>query len=444
MSRGAIVIVGGGQAGAQVADALGRLGHGGPVTLIGDEPCLPYQRPPLSKRGLVDHCDAHWLAYRPAEFYARHDVRLETGRRVVQVDRVRHRVLLDDGRELPYEGLALATGTRVRRLAVPGAESCGVHYLRTIADAEAIRAALPAARRVVIVGGGFIGLEVAAVLAEQGREVVVLEAAPRLLPRVAAPELAEFLHEQHRQHGVRIATSASVSGIEREGTARIVCTADGQRWPADLVIAGIGIVPNVEVAAQCGLDCDDGILVDDAARTSDPDIVAAGDCTRHPNTLLGRQVRLETVHNAVEQGKVAAQTLAGRPARYAQVPWVWSDQFAFRLQVAGLVDGYDHHVVRGNPARGRFSVCYFRGERLLALQAINRPAEFAAARRLLNSRMAMTPAQAADPGFDLAACAQPRRRLDFVPPFERERAAPDRMTAAAIPAAAPVSQKEFT
>lgn len=297
-----------------------------------------------------------------------------------------------------------------------------MHYLRTLADADAIKASVAGARRIVIVGGGFIGLEVAAVLAQLGLEVTVLEAAPQLLPRVVAPEVARFLLSEHESRGVRILTGVSVAAIESrtsglDGTRLAVVAADGAAYPADAVIVGIGVVPNVEIAAEASLECEDGIVVDEFARTSDAVIVAAGDCTRHPNVLVGRSVRLETVHNAVEQARAAARTLCGRPVPYQQVPWVWSDQYAFRLQVVGLIEGYDAHVVRGDPRRSGFSVCYFREGRFIGLHAVNRPAEFAAARRMLNGGFMLSMEQAADPGFDLARQALPRLRLEFARPW---------------------------
>lgn len=428
--------MGAGQSAAQFIEAARGAGHVGRLTLIGDELPLPYQRPPLSKEYLAGARSADWLSYREPHFYSRHDVATHLGRRVAAIDRARQQVQLDDGTAVEYDALCLATGTRVRRLPETVVAAGDVHYLRTIADADVLRAQLPSARRVVIVGGGFIGLEVAAVLSRLGHEVVVLEVAPRLLPRVAAPELSAFLYRQHAAHGVRIVCGASVVSIQRQrhpdkSDALLVKTANGDDWPADMVIAGIGILPNEELAAAAKLVCDDGIVVDETACTSDPNIVAAGDCTRHPNDIVGRALRLETVHNAVEQAKVAAQTLCGRVSRYAQTPWVWSDQFGFRLHVVGQIDGYDSHVIRGDPDHGKFAVCYFRQGRFIALHAVNRPAEFAAARRLLNARAELTPEQAADTDFNLAGAAQPARRLEFARPW------PTRKRSAAILAERP-------
>lgn len=420
-----IVIVGAGQAAAQLIEALRAGGHCGPITLVGDEPRLPYQRPPLSKQYLAGGCDADWLAYRPDDFYVQHGVQTRLGRRALGIDRRAQRLRLDDGAELTYDALALATGTRVRRLPFAGADAPGLHYLRTVADADAIKATVARARRVVIVGGGFIGLEVAAVLAQLGREVTVLEAAPTLLPRVVAPEVSRFLLAQHESHGVRIAAGVQVAGIETRAAgpgssgaaALAVLAADGAVFPADAVVVGVGVLPNVELAQDAGLECQDGIVVDELARTADPAIVSAGDCTRHPNALAGRSLRLETVHNAVEQAKTAAGTLCGRPVPYTQAPWVWSDQYGFRLQVVGLIEGYDAHVVRGDPTRSGFAVCYFRQGRFLGLHAVNRPAEFAAARRMLNAGVPLTAEQAADPRFELARQAQRPLRLEFTPPW---------------------------
>jgi 3-phenylpropionate/trans-cinnamate dioxygenase ferredoxin reductase subunit len=292
-----------------------------------------------------------------------------------------------------------------------------VHYLRTLDDVERIRAGLAGARRVVVIGGGFIGMEVAAVLIQRGHEVTVLEAGARILGRSVDPMTAGFLESEHARRGVRIVTGATIAAIEADGAAHAVLAADGRRWPADLIIAGVGVAPRVELAAEAGLVCDDGIVVDENALTSDPRIVAAGDCTRHPNARLGRALRLETVHNAVEQARTAAATLCGRDRPYRQVPWVWSDQFDLRFQAVGAADGSARSVVRGSIAARAFAVFMFDGERLLGVNCVNRPHDFAAARRLLNEGVALAPAAAADPGFDLRRLLGPRPRAAFEPPW---------------------------
>jgi 3-phenylpropionate/trans-cinnamate dioxygenase ferredoxin reductase subunit len=429
-----VVVIGGGQAAAQFIEALRFEGHRGAITLVSDESYLPYQRPPLSKEFLAGERTPEWLQYRPPATYAdcRVDVRL--GRRAVSIDRASRRLHLDDGSTLDYHRLALATGTRVRRLAVPGAEHPAVRYLRTLDDALAVRERLRGARRVVVIGGGFIGLETAAILAKLGRAVTVLETAPRLLPRAGGDVLGRFLLGAHERAGVRVVLGARVTAIAAHDSTRVgeyaragrggalaVKCADGVALDADLVLVGIGIVPNDELAIEAGLACDDGVLVDEHARTSDPAIVAFGDCARAPNAFLGHTVRLETVHNAVEQAKTAAATLVGRDLPYRQVPWVWSDQFGWRVQLVGDCSSADV-VLRGDPASGRYTAFHYEGDTLRGACAVNRPADFGAARRLLTLGVALARSNAAAPEFDLTRRAPARARPGFARPWPREQA----------------------
>lgn len=418
-----VVIVGGGQAAAQVADALRRRQYAGPITLVSDEPVAPYQRPPLSKQYLTGQHADDWLAYRPADFYATRSVSLRLGQRVAAVSPARKTIVLDDDDQLSYDKLVLATGARARTLDVPGDALRGVHTLRTLSDAAAIRDEVAGATNIVIIGGGFIGLEVAAVLASSGRDITVLEREPGLLPRVAAPTIAEFLRGLHARHGVRIETGITIEGIEGTGGRVSAVRAGGRSYPAQLVVVGVGAVPNTELAAAAGLECDNGIVVDEFAQTADPDILAVGDCASGPNPMGAGRIRFETVHNAVEQAKTAALTILGHRAAYRQVPWVWSDQFAHRLQKVGTVRGHDRYVVRGDPQTGRFSVLYFAAGRLLGADTVNRPREFAACRRLLADGVALTVDQAADPGTDLDALAPRPARMEFNPDWQPRRRA---------------------
>ena len=416
MSPGAhVVVVGGGQAAAQFAEALRFEGHRGPVTLVSEELSLPYQRPPLSKGFLAGQHAVDWLAYRPPDSYADNDVETLLGRTVASIDRSARAVLLKDGTRLGYDRLAIATGARVRRIAVPGSTHDVVRYLRTVEDAQAIRERLTAARRVVVIGGGFIGLEVAATLAGLGRSVTLLESAPRLLPRASGEILAGFLGAVHARAGVRILTGVRIAELRGSDTGVDVLCEDGAIHPAELVVAGVGITPVTELAAACGLACDDGILVDERAMSSDPHIVAFGDCARAPNAFLGGMARLETVHNAVEQAKTAAATLVGRDAPYRQVPWVWSDQYSYRIQMVGDCSAPEI-VLRGDVAAGRATLFHYAGAALRGACAINRPAEFGVARRLLQQAVPVSRAVAADAGFDLERLLPARRR----PGFERE------------------------
>jgi 3-phenylpropionate/trans-cinnamate dioxygenase ferredoxin reductase subunit len=395
-----LVIVGGGQAASQAVQSLRQQNYPGAITLVGEEPHPPYQRPPLSKKYLAGELARERLFLRPAAFYAEKNVTLVTGTRAEELDTGARRVRLADGRTLDYTALLLATGSRVRRLDIPGAGLEGVHYLRTIDDVDAISAELVPGARVVLVGAGYIGLEVAAVLRQKGFDVTVLEAADRVLARVVGPEVGAFYAECHAAAGVRIHCGAAVKAFQ--GTTRVsaVETTDGRSFPCDLVVAGIGVAPNVELAAAAGLHCDNGIAVDELARTSDPHVVAAGDCTSHP--LHGRRVRLESVPNAIHQARVAAATLIGAPQAYSEVPWFWSDQYDLKIQIVGLSAGYDTVVVRGDPGKRTFAAFYLRDGELIAVDAINSPKEFLAAKKLVAERARIAPEKLRDASVDLA------------------------------------------
>jgi 3-phenylpropionate/trans-cinnamate dioxygenase ferredoxin reductase subunit len=398
-----LVIVGGGQAAAQAVQSLRQQNYAGAITLVSEEPHPPYQRPPLSKKYLAGELTRERLFLRPASFYADKGVTLELGRRVEELSLGARRVRLDDGRTLSYDRLLLATGSRVRRLEVPGAALDGVHYLRTLADADAIVASLRPGARVLLVGAGYIGLEVAAVVRGRGHEVTVLEAADRVMSRTVSPEVAAFYDARHRAAGVVLHYGAAVAALHGAANVTAAETPDGRSFACDAVVVGIGIVPNVELAAAAGLPCDNGIVVDEFARTADENVVAAGDCTNHPQPLLGRRVRLESVPNAVHQGKVAAGTLAGAPAAYSEVPWFWSDQYDLKLQIVGLSSGHDEVVLRGDPATRSFAAFYLEGGRLLAVDAVNSPREFAAGKKLVAARARISREVLADPAADLAA-----------------------------------------
>jgi len=400
-----LVVVGGGQAACQAVQSL-RLGHyTGAITLVSDDAYAPYQRPPLSKKYLAGELTRERLLLRPVAFYAEKGVTLELGRRATALDLATRRVRLDDDRELNYDHLLLATGSRVRPLDVPGATLPGVHYLRTIADADRIATDLAPAARVLLIGAGYIGLEVAAVLRHRGHAVTVLEALDRVLSRVASPEISVFYDQCHRAAGVELHYGTAVKAIH--GAARVegVETADGRSFPCDVVIVGIGIVPNIELAAAAGLKCDNGIVVDEHGRTADPYVVAAGDCTNHLHPFFGRRLRLESVANAVHQAKVAAATLLGTPMPYSEVPWFWSDQYDLKLQVVGLSTGHDEIVVRGDPATRSFAAYYLGAGQLLAVDAVNSPKDFLAGKKLVAARAKPAPDVLRDPRTDVSALA---------------------------------------
>ncbi|WP_256097988.1 FAD-dependent oxidoreductase [Streptomyces sp. MnatMP-M17] len=414
---GGTLIVGASQAGLQLAVSLRQLGDTAPITLIGEEPHPPYQRPPLSKEFLAGEADLGSLAFRVPGFYESAGIDLICGERVTDVSlsataRPESAVggpagsgvaTTATGRALPFDRLALTVGSAPRRLTVPGSDLDGICVLRDRDDADRLRSRLLTASRVVVVGGGFIGLEAAAVARALGKEVTVVEAAPRLLARAVAPVLSEFYLRAHRRRGTRVLLSGAVTAFSgTDGRVTGVDLADGTRLPADLVLVGVGVVPRTELAERLGLECDSGIVVDADARTSDPAVCAAGDCTvqPHPTTGLGR-VRLESVQNAVAQATVAAATLLGRPAGPRAVPWFWSYQGDLKLQIAGLSTGYDDYVVRGEPDSERFSVLYYREDRLLAIDAVNSPADYMAVRGALTRGATVERGAAADTSASL-------------------------------------------
>ena len=401
MSDEPVIIVGGGQAAMQAADSLRREGWTGPVMLISDEAAYPYQRPPLSKQYLAGKLGGDRLLFRPVEFYAEHDIQVLLRTRVTAIDREARSVVTGDAQRHRYAKLVLATGSRVRQLPLPGADLAGVHYVRSIADADGIAAAMAAARRVVIIGGGFIGLEVAAVMRGAELPVTVVELEDRLMARAVPPVLSEYYRELHQSRGVEILTGAGVAALSGDERVEAVRLADGRELAADLVVVGIGIVPNIELAREAGLHIDNGIAVDALARTSDPDILAAGECTSFDSPLYGTRLRLESVQNAVDQARTVAATVTGQEKPYEAVPWFWSDQYDLKLQMVGLSGGHDAMVTRGDMAEGKFSLFYYRDGRLLAVDSVNRPADHMLGRKLLGARISPDPAAAADPGFDL-------------------------------------------
>lgn len=402
-----VIIIGAGLAGLSIAEALRSEGYEGLITLIGDEPCAPYHRPPLSKGLLAGETSEAQLVMRAPEAIARKNIDLVTGVRVTTIDRASRRVHLDDGRSLDYGSLALATGSRNRPLPLPGAELDGVVSLRTLIDAQRIARGLEDSQRVVVVGGGFIGLEVAAAARKKGKSVVVLEAMDRLMARVVAPLVSEFYAGLHRQHGVRVELNAKVEElVGREGRIAAVRTQEGKEYPTDLLVVGIGIIPNDELGKTGGLECSHGIVVDACGRTGDLCIVAAGDCTARRQEE-GGLLRLESVQNAVEQGKSAAAALLGKDRPFVAAPWFWSDQYDVKLQMVGLSAGYDQVVTRGSVAEQKFSAFYFRAGKLVSVDSINQPKSHMLGRKLLDKGVSPTPQQAADESFALETLLQP-------------------------------------
>lgn len=415
-SAGHIVIIGAGQAGLQTAEALRSGGFVGAITLLGDEAYGPYHRPPLSKAWLAGEMDSAQLVMRAPEMLARKNIELRTGMQVRAIDRTARLVELADGSALPYTGLVLATGATPRHLSLAGGDASGVLALRSRDDASAIAAQMAVCMEkqlpVVVIGGGFIGLEVAATARKKGLAVTVLEAAPRLLGRVLAPVLSDWYAALHRSHGVNLVLGAQIEAIETGvddsaesgagGRVTGVRLTDGTLCPAGLVVVGIGVVANDQLARDAGLDCDRGIVVDACGRTSDPSIVAAGDCTAR-RLADGSLLRLESVQNATEQGKSAAAVLLGQDRLFTATPWFWSDQYDKKLQMAGLSTGADQWAIRGDMADGSFSVYHFKGEKLLAVDSVNASRDHLQARKLLEAGVSPTPEQAGDMGFELGS-----------------------------------------
>jgi len=397
------IIIGAGQAGGEAAVALRSRGFEGRILLIGDESWPPFERPPLSKQLLAGELEVERTFIKRPDFYPAHDIELRLGCRVASIDVGAHSLTLEGGETLSWDKLLLATGARVRKLAVDGADLAGVHYLRNIDDTLGIRKVLGPDSRLVIVGGGYIGLEVAAVARKMGAEVTVLEALGRVMSRVVAPEVSAFFDRLHREHGVDIRLDTALRALEGDDSGHVaaVRTADGTRIAADQVIIGVGVIPNVELAADAGLAVDNGIKVDDYTATSAPDIFAAGDCTNHPNPIVGGRLRLESVQNAANQAQVAARNMLGEHIEYAEVPWFWSDQYGLKLQMTGISKPGDQVVIRGDMADHKFSALYLRDGVVVALNAVNNMRDFMAAKRLVAAHTRVGTAPVADAAFAL-------------------------------------------
>ncbi|KQP45635.1 pyridine nucleotide-disulfide oxidoreductase [Pseudorhodoferax sp. Leaf274] len=402
-SNGPLVIVGAGHAGAELALSARQQGWAGTITLVGEEVHLPYQRPPLSKAYLSGSADGAALELRSPEAFDKAGVTLKTGTRVLRIDRAARQLLLADGSHLAYAKLALCLGGRPRPLTapglVPGSTPPNLHCLRTRGDADGLRAQLAPGRRLVVVGGGYVGLEVAASARKLGASVVVVEGQPRVLARVTGPALSAFYEEVHRAAGVDLRTGVTVNRAEcapGSGAIEALVCSDGSVLHADLVLAGIGMLPNVELAAAAGLAVADGIVVDAFGCSSDPDIHAAGDCTNLPSALYGRRLRLESVPNALEQARAVAAALCGKPKAYDPVPWFWSDQYELKLQMVGLSHGEDQCVLRGAPGTRSFIAFYLRAGRVVAAEAVNRPQDFMVAKRLVAASAPALPQVLAD------------------------------------------------
>jgi len=397
-----VIILGTGQGGFQLAMSLREEGFTGRIVMVGDEAFIPYQRPPLSKAFLSGGTDEEGVLLRPPSYFADHNIELRASTRAVRIDRATRKLILSTGEELAYDHLALATGARNRRLAVEGADLAGVVQLRDLAEAITIRDALPTISRVVVIGAGFIGLEFAATARAKGIEVTVIEAAGRPMARAISRPMSEFFQAKHEATGINFRFQDGVRRIlGEERRASGVETTSGELIPADLILVGIGILPNVELAEDAGILVEDGIVVDEFMATSDASISAFGDCARAPNRYARAPLRIESVQNAVDQARCLAQRLTGKPTPYVALPWFWSDQGGLKLQIAGLTNPHDEAIARGDPVSGAFSVFCFNQGRFLGAESVNRVHDYMLARRLLAKGAELAPSQAADIGFDL-------------------------------------------
>jgi len=384
------IVVGGSHAGAQIAISMRSEGWDANILVISNEAHLPYHRPPLSKGFVSGDKTLDDILLRPASYFEKHNIEFLHNVSVESIDRAARTISCSDGQTRSYDKLALATGARVRKINLPGSELAGIHYLRNAADADAIRTDATNATNAVIVGGGYIGLELAASFRKTGMAVTVLEMAPRVLARVAATEVAEFYTRVHREEGVNVVTETSAAAFVGNERVTSVQGTDGNDYAADIVIVGVGVIPNIELASDAGLEVDNGIVVNEYAQTSDPNIVAAGDCTFHPNKLLGRSLRLESVPNATEQAKSAAASLCGNEKLYSSLPWFWSDQYDLKLQIAGVNTDYDEVVVRGDATASRsMAAFYLKNGQVIAADCINRAPEFAVVKKALSKQLTL-------------------------------------------------------
>lgn len=396
-----VVIVGASHAATEVIANLRKLKWDGKITLIGDEASLPYQRPPLSKAYYKGDVDDEKLLIRPSSFYEKNDVDLKLGRTVESIDRKAKSVHLDNGETVNYEHLILATGTRARELPTDGAKHKNINYLRTKSDVDGIKSQLQPGSNLIIIGAGYIGLEVAASAVKQGINVIVFEFMERVLARVTSPTVSEFYRQLHQEEGVEIRLNSAVEKFEHTDSHLIAHTNNGEQLECDSVIVGIGVLPNSELAENAGLTCDNGIVVNEFTQTDDPAIFAIGDCSNHHSIIYNKRIRLESVPNAMEQAKVAAATICGQGRAYNQLPWFWSDQYDVKLQTAGLFQDHDQVIVRGDTTTRKFAAFYLQEGVLIAVDALNSPAEFMLSKKLIINKVSPDTEKLADPAVSL-------------------------------------------
>jgi 3-phenylpropionate/trans-cinnamate dioxygenase ferredoxin reductase subunit len=382
-----LVIIGAGQSAIQCINSLKKEGYAGSITMIGEEEHLPYQRPPLSKGFLEDSVNKERLYFKKLDFFTENKIQLKLGTSANKVDLENKLVFLSDDTHLSFDKLVFATGSRVRKLDFPGSNLSSIHYLRGLDDAESIKNDLERSKEVVVIGAGYIGLEVAAIAAKKNVTVSVIEMADRVMNRTVDPQISDYYLKLHQNNGVKFIFNNSLEEIKGSKKVESVLCSDGSEIKADMVIIGAGIIPNVELADQAGVFCDNGILVDEFGQTNYKNIYACGDCTSHPNKLLNKQLRLESVHNAMEQSKTVAFSALAKPLEYNQVPWFWSDQYDHKLQIVGLSGEHDNVVMRGNTKDQKFMLFYTKDNQLIAVDAVNNPKEFLICRKLVANKV---------------------------------------------------------
>ena len=396
-----LVIIGAGQSAIQCITSLKKEGYLGSITLVGEEEHLPYQRPPLSKGFLEDSVNKERLYFKKLEFFTENKIQLQLGNTAERIDTKNRQVFLKDGTDLSYDKLVFATGSRVRRLDFPGNNLESIHYLRGLDDAESIKEDLKISKDLVVIGAGYIGLEVAAIAAKNNISVTVVEMADRVMNRTVDPQISEYYLKLHENNGVQFKFNTSLEEIKGSSKPESVICSDGSEIKADIVIIGAGIIPNTEIAEEAGIDCNNGISVDEFGLTSQEDIYACGDCTNHPNKLLGKNLRLESVHNAMEQAKTVAGSISGNPSEYNQIPWFWSDQYDHKLQIVGLSGSHDRVTMRGDTEDTKFMLFYTQGDELVAVDSINNPKEFLICRKLVANKVKIKPEMISDTSTNL-------------------------------------------
>jgi 3-phenylpropionate/trans-cinnamate dioxygenase ferredoxin reductase subunit len=382
-----LVIIGAGQSAIQCINSLKKEGYAGSITMIGEEEHLPYQRPPLSKGFLEDSVNKERLYFKKLDFFTENKIQLKLGTSANKVDLENKLVFLSDDTHLSFDKLVFATGSRVRKLDFPGSNLCSIHYLRGLDDAESIKNDLERSKEVVVIGAGYIGLEVAAIAAKKNVTVSVIEMADRVMNRTVDPQISDYYLKLHQNNGVKFIFNNSLEEIKGSKKVESVLCSDGSEIKADMVIIGAGIIPNVELADQAGVFCDNGILVDEFGQTNYKNVYACGDCTSHPNKLLNKQLRLESVHNAMEQSKTVAFSALAKTLEYNQVPWFWSDQYDHKLQIVGLSGEHDNVFMRGNTKDQKFMLFYTKDNQLIAVDAVNSPKEFLICRKLVANKV---------------------------------------------------------